>query len=156
MCVSAEILEAAQEGCGGIGGLLGFDPDCRYMTRPGNMLAGLGFAETGELHGFEVSGGFISPLDASLDFFGQIAGQAKAVMDSDHQPVLNDFIVLGQNNLERRDHIANDVFRGIMQQAGQSPFTVDAGVHLAEQPFHQNRVLGNAEGPLAPGLAVPA
>ncbi len=77
-------------------------------------------------------------------------------MDGPLQPILEGPVVEAQRRLERRDHVADHIFGRIVQQGRQAPAGLDLRTELAHDLLHHDAVLGDGEGVLARGLAVPA
>ena len=65
-------------------------------------------------------------------------------------------VVATEHGLERRDHVADDIFRGVVQQRCNPEADVDPRHLLAHDGFHQQRVLRYRENMRAAGLSVPA
>ena len=57
----------------------------------------------------------------------QHSGQAETDMDSNGQAAFHRLVFIGKNGLERRDHITDDKFCGIMEQAGEPPLLLISG-----------------------------
>ena len=77
-------------------------------------------------------------------------------MDGGLQPILEGAVVDPQRRLERRDHVADHIFGGVVQQRRQPPAGLDLRVQMGGDVLDHHRMLGDGEGVLARGLAVPA
>ncbi len=91
---------------------------------------------------------------ARLTVAGSSGRQAEAAMHRRLQPRLDALVVAAEHALEGRDHVADDVFRGVVQERGQSPARV--GFPGADDLLDDQRVLRHRERMVAGGLAVPA
>ena len=112
--------------------------------------------ESGQPGGLEVSGAEIGGLDHARDVIRHIRRQPEAAMDRPEQPFFDGLVGISNHNLERRDHVADDVFRRVMQQEREPPCTVQPRCLGPRHRFHQQRMLRDRENIFALGLAVPA
>src|SRR5947209_17747738 len=76
-------------------------------------------------------------------------------MDRRQKARLNRFIRIPDRRLERRDHVSDDVFRGVVQQK-RKPALAAQSCGLTCQYVREQAMLGNRENMRAFGLAVPA
>ena len=76
-------------------------------------------------------------------------------MDGGEQPRLDRLVGIADHHLERRDHVADHVFRGVVQKNAEPACAVEARA-LARDGFDQQRMLGDGEDVRALGLSVPA
>ena len=123
---------------------------------PAEQALRLGFRKSGQMGGFEIGRAAIGRLDRLGDFIGQNRRQAEANMDRRQQALLHHLVVAAEHRLERRDHVADDIFRRVVQQRREPEADVDARHLLAHHGFHQQRVLRHREDMRAAGLPVPA
>ena len=77
-------------------------------------------------------------------------------MDRALQPLLDGLVATSDRRLERRDHVADDIFGSVVQQRRQARVGRRAGHEEGEDVFDQQRVLRHRKGMVAAGLAVPA
>ena len=98
----------------------------------------------------------VGPLDRRLDCGRQNGGQAKAQMHRRRQPRVQLAIARTDSGFHRADHVADHIFRRVVQQRRQPPSRRLTGVQSRKDLFHQQRMLGHRIGPVAPRLAVPA
>ena len=82
--------------------------------------------------------------------------QGVAQMHGRQQPLLDRAVVVADGRLERRDHVADDVFRRVMQQRGESIGGARGGFGGGEQSLDQQRVLSDRKDLVAARLPVPA
>ena len=78
------------------------------------------------------------------------------MMDGGEQPLLESLVVDADRRLERADHVADDVFGRIMEQAGEPPAAFETRRLPTGDVLDEEAVLGDREGMVALGLAVPA
>ena len=76
-------------------------------------------------------------------------------MDGGEEPRLDRLVGVADHRLERRDHVADHVFRRVVQQHAEPAGTIEARA-LARDDLDQQRMLGDGEDVRALGLAVPA
>ncbi len=117
---------------------------------------GLLVGEARELGRFEEGAGPVGLLDQRLDRRRRPGGQAEAQVDRGLQPLLEGLVVDAERRLEGRDHVADHIFGGVVQQGGQAPARLHVRPDMGEDLLDDDRVLGDREGVLADGLAVPA
>ncbi len=84
------------------------------------------------------------------------AGRPKRIWIADSSRFSTALYSPAEHRLERRDHVADDVFRRVVQQRCEPVADVDARYLLAHHGFDQQRVLRHREDVRARGLAVPA
>ena len=77
-------------------------------------------------------------------------------MDRPLQIVLEATIIEAQGGFERGYHIADDVFRCVMQQGHQPVRYADLRVDVGADIFDNQAVLGDGKAMFAKGLSVPA
>ena len=77
-------------------------------------------------------------------------------MDGFQKPVLDRLVVTANHRLERRDHVAHHIFRRIVQQGYHLLARRKLRIEPQMNVEHQQRMLGDGKGMIAPGLAVPA
>ena len=77
-------------------------------------------------------------------------------MDRREQALFHHLVVAAEHRLEWRDHVADDIFRRVVQQSREPKADIDARHLLAHHGFHQQRVLRHREDMRAAGLPVPA
>ena len=128
-------------------------PSTIRPTTPNERLV---MAEARELGGLEEGAGAVRLLDQLLDELRRPGRQAEAHVDGVLQPLLEQFVVVAQRRLERADHVADHILRGVVQQGRQPPSRFDVGLDVGDDLLDHHRVLGHGEGVLAHRLAVPA
>lgn len=72
------------------------------------------------------------------------------------QPFLHGFITAADHGFERRDHVADDIFRGVVQKRHLHIVGRRIRTYAAENVLHDEAMLGDGEGVIAARLAVPA
>ena len=77
-------------------------------------------------------------------------------MDRGQQAVLDRLVAIADDGFEGRDHVADDVFRRVVQQQREPRGAVEARGLGARDGFHQQRVLRHRKDVRALGLSVPA
>ena len=65
-------------------------------------------------------------------------------------------VVEPERRLERRDHVADHIFRRVVQQGGQPPARRKAWPQVGGDLLDDQGVLGDREGVLAHCLAIPS
>jgi hypothetical protein len=85
----------------------------------------------------EIGGALVGGLDLLCQFLRQHRRQAEADVDGGEQAVLDHLVGAADHGLERRDHVANDVFRRVVQQRREPYAIVDTRRLLAQHRFHQ-------------------
>ena len=76
-------------------------------------------------------------------------------MDRREKARLHRLVRVADHRLERRDHVADHVFRSIVEENAESARAVEACAR-ARDGLDQERMLGHRVDVRAPGLAVPA
>ncbi len=105
--------------------IVALDGGREFGRRP-EELAGLRAGKTGEPRRFEIGGGAIGGLDQGRKLARQHRRQAEAQMDGGEQPRLDRLVGVADHRLERRDHVADHVFRRVVQQNGKPALAVEA------------------------------
>ena len=82
--------------------------------------------------------------------------QAEAQVDGGEQPRLDRLVGVADHRLERRDHVADHVFRRVVQQDREPRPPVEPRRARPRHRLDQQRVLRDREDMRAVGLAVPA
>ena len=100
--------------------------------------------------------GPVGALDKPGQLRRQDCRQFETDVDGTLKALLEGLVIDTQDGLEGCDEIADHVFRRVVEQCREAPFTGRPGAVAAEKRFHQKRMLGHGEGPIAGGLAVPA
>jgi hypothetical protein len=77
-------------------------------------------------------------------------------MHGGQQAALHRAIGPVEHRLERRDHVADHIFGGVMEKRGKALGRGGSGVTHAVYALDQQAMLGDGEGVIAGGLAVPA
>ena len=70
--------------------------------------------------------------------------------------MLDLFVIGADHRFEGRDHVANDVFRRIMQEGREEIGIVEAGIRSAGAGLDQQGMLGDGKDRRATRLAVPS
>ncbi len=130
-------------------------PD-QSLIRLAEQLIGFGHAEACYLDRFHPRADPIRLLDLLLYFGGNGRWQPETDMDRGGQSCIQVLVSGSDGGFDRADHVADHIFRGIVQQGRQLPFGRDARRHPAEQCFHQKRMLGHRIGMITARLPVPA
>src|SRR2546423_7833277 len=110
----------------------------RWMPEKAPRLGGL---EPGKARRLEVGGGSVRGLDQPLQVAGQLGRQAEANPDSHVKPSLHGPLGIADHRLERRDHVADDVFGAIVEQHGKAKWAIEIGLALPCDALDQQRVL---------------
>ena len=76
-------------------------------------------------------------------------------MDRTAKSVLEFLVVKADGGFERADQIADDIFRGIVEQSGQPQGWSTFGFQLTHQTFDQQTVLSHGKCRMAFGLTIP-
>ena len=76
-------------------------------------------------------------------------------MDRGEEPRFNGLVRIADHRLEWRDHVANDVFGGVVEEHREAALAIEARA-LMREGFHQQRVLCDGKDMRAFGLPVPA
>jgi hypothetical protein len=116
----------------------------------------LRFPKAGEPHGLPVGGDVVRLLDPLLQRLRNRRRQAEPDVDRRLQPVLHRLVVAAEHRLERRDHVADDVFRRIVEERRDPVRQRGPRLLQADDALHQKAVLRHRESVVAGGLAVPA
>src|SRR5919197_3001096 len=111
--------------------------------------------KSGKPRRLQISGGTVGRLDQRAEFRRKLARQTEAQMDGDEEARLYRLVGIADHGLERRDHVADHVFRGIVEENAEAARTVEARA-LARDRFDQERMLGDGEDVRAFGLPIPA
>ena len=74
---------------------------------------------------------------------GREEDYARESMDGFLQTRLNALVAFSQQGFERRDHIADDVFRAVMQQGRQALLWCQVRLQGAADLFHKDRMFGH-------------
>ena len=109
-----------------------------------------------KFRGLEIGRAFVGFLDLPLDLGREHWRQSEADMNRRKQPFFHRLVVSTKHHLERRDHVADDIFRRIVQQRREPEADIEARRLLAHHGFDQQRVLRHRENMRAAGLPVPA
>ena len=117
---------------------------------------GLDFGKAGKLRRLEPGADIVGLLDQSFQASGRFSGQAEARMDGMGEAGFDLLITIAEHRFEWRDHVADHVFRGVMEQGEQARLRVQPRLDVQAEGFDDNAVLGNGKGVRALGLAVPA
>ena len=95
-----------------------------------------------------------APRSAALVSFTRSGGwqrrQAEADVDGGEQARLHRLVGAADHRLERRDHVADHIFRRVVQQHGKPPRPVDIGRHPPRNRFDQQRRAGPPKRCAAP------
>src|SRR5215208_3147512 len=98
-------------------------------------------AEPCELSCLEKGRRFIGALDQPLDPWRYTGGQAEAQMDGRKKAQLERLVIKSDRRLERADHVADHIFRRIMQKAHEPPAPVEAWLEMRGDSLHQHAML---------------
>ncbi|MNZ72048.1 hypothetical protein D3C78_904180 [compost metagenome] len=82
--------------------------------------------------------------------------QAETQMHGGLQPFFHGLVTTADHGFERRDHIADDIFRRVMQKRHLHVIRRRTRAHAAEDGFDDEAMLGDGKGVVAARLAVPA
>ena len=77
-------------------------------------------------------------------------------MDRAEEPLFHRLVIVANDRLERRDHVADHIFGRIVQQHHETPARGNAGVDRAGDMFDKQGMLRDGKYVLACRLAVPA
>ncbi len=116
---------------------------------------GLGEREAGEPCRLQEGGGAIGGLDLDDEFARQGRGKPETQVNGREEARLDAFVGVADHCLERRDHVADHVFRRVVQEHSEAALTIEVGA-LVRKRFHQQRVLGDRKNVGADRLPVPA
>ena len=105
----------------------------------------LGGGEAGEPRRFEIGRAAVGGLDQALDLVGTHRRQSEAQMDRGEQPRLDRLVGVADHRLERRDHVADHIFRRVVQQDRKPRPPVEARRARARDGLDQQRVLRDRE-----------
>src|SRR5260221_1196267 len=78
-----------------------------------------GHRKSGQMGRFEIGGATVDGLDRLRDVIGQHWRQAEADMDRRQQALFHHVVVAAEYYLERRDHVAHDIFPSVVYQIRQ-------------------------------------
>src|ERR1700722_19875819 len=95
-----------------------FSADSRRIEEPFR----LGGRKTGEPRRLEIGGGLVGALDQCGQFARWLGRQAETKIGRLLQAPLDRLVVAADQGLERRDHVADHIFRRVMEQGGKAPF----------------------------------
>src|ERR1700730_3481918 len=83
---------------------------------PAEQAFGLGVRKAGKLSRLEIGRPPVGGLDRLRDFVRQVRRQSEADVDRRQQPLFHALVVAAEHRLERRDYVADDILRRLMQQ----------------------------------------
>src|SRR5579862_689176 len=126
------------------------------FRRPPEKASRLGQRETRKPRRFKKGGIAVGGLDQALQRRRQRRGQAEAAVNGRQQAMLDRLVAVADHRLERRNHVADYVFRRVVQQHGKAAFGVETRRLGSRQRLDQKRVLGDRIDVRALGLPVPA
>ena len=95
-------------------------------------------------------------LDPGEQLRGEGRLQAEAALDRREETRLDGAVVGAKEGLERRDHVADHIFRRVVKQHREAALRTGVGRGQARDILDQKRVLGDREGVLSKRLPVPA
>ena len=98
----------------------------------------------------------IRGFDESLQRLRQLCRQPETQMDGGKQSLLHGFVAVADHCLERRDHVADDIFRRVVQQDREAALVVESRNLGARQRLDEQGVLRNRKDVAALRLPVPA
>lgn len=116
----------------------------------------LGGGKTGKLGRFEKGGHCVGLLDAILQFARCMRWQAETQMHGGFQPLFHGLVTAADHGFERRDHVADHIFRRIVQKRHLHLVRRGTRAHAAENGLDDEAMLGDGKGVVAARLAVPA
>ena len=102
----------------------------------------------------EIGGDAIGLLDPVFQFLGRMRRQAEAQVDGTFQALFHRLITAADHGLERRNHVADDIFRGVVEQRHQAVVRI-ATVGAPEDVLDEQAV-AQARQNLDRGVAHPA
>src|SRR5215475_8700257 len=105
---------------------------------------------------FQECGAAIGRFDDGNDFSRQIARQSETQMNRLQQAMFNGLVGAADYHLERRDHVADHVFGGIVEQQCKGQSAIASAAATARNLLGQQSVLRYREDVVAVGLSVPA
>ena len=123
---------------------------------PAKELVRLTLGETGEACCLDPCGGAVSRFDGFDQTVGKNRSETEPDVNCREKTVLDLFVIGPDHRFEGRDHVANDVFRRIMQEGREEIGIVEAGIRSAGAGFDQQGMLGDGKDRRATRLAVPA
>ena len=134
----------------------GVDDEVVALGRGAEDLQRFCALEAGQLRRLEEGAGPVGLLDQGLDRRRRLGRQAEADVDGVFKSRLETLVAEAQRRLEGRDHVADDVFGGVVQQGGQTPLGLQPRPDVSGDLLDHAGVLGHREGVLADRLPVPA
>ena len=117
---------------------------------------GFAFRKSRKPRRLEIGGAPVGLLDLPRDLFCGHRRQSEADMARRQQPFFDRLVVAAEHRFERRDHVADDIFRRVVQQGREPHRCIEPRRLFAHHGFDQQRVLRDREDMRAAGLAVPA
>src|SRR5580692_6008013 len=114
-----------------------------YCRRPAEEPARFGSLKTREPGRFKKGRAAIGGFDDGVKFRGVRWRKAETAMDRAEQPPLDRLVIVPDHRLERRDHVADDVFGGVVEQHGKAAAAVKPRRPYARQGFDQQAMLGD-------------
>src|SRR5690349_9718640 len=76
-------------------------------------------------------------------------------MNGGEQAVLYGLIAVADDGLERRDHVPDDIFGGVMQQHCKAAAAIESRNFGTRESLHQQRMLRDRKNMRSLGLAIP-
>src|SRR5215470_14203661 len=128
----------------------------RELRRRPEELPRLVVSEAREPGRFQIGGAAVGSLDQVLQRFGQLCGKAEAQMNCSEQSLFHDLVAVADHRFERRDHVADDVFRRVVQQNRETSVAIEPRGLGPRQRLHQQGVLRDGKNVGSLGLPVPA
>jgi len=98
----------------------------------------------------------VGPLERSRQHGGGLGRQPEAQVDGARQARLDVLIGLPDDRLERRDHVTEDVFGGVVEKERQPGGRREVRPQIGADRLHQQRMLRHRKDVVADRLPVPA
>src|SRR5512144_3282449 len=135
--------------------IVAFERGGKFRRRP-EKFPGLGFRETRQPRRLEICGASVRRFYEHLQRLWQLCRQPETQMDGGEQPFLHGLVAVADHRLERRDHVADDIFRRVVQQDRKSSLVIESWNFSARQRFDEQRMLRDGKDVTALRLPVPA
>src|SRR5215831_10516637 len=88
----------------------------RELRRRPEELPRLVVGEACEPGRFQIGRAAVGGLDQVLQGFGKFCGKTEAQMNCSKQSFLHGLVAVADHRFERRNHVADDIFRRVVQQ----------------------------------------
>ena len=79
----------------------------------------------------------------ALELLGTLGRKAEPHVDRSKEPCFDPLVGVADHRLERRDHVADHIFRGVVQQGRQPPARLEPGLDMGDDLLDHHRMLGH-------------